>query len=83
MRKAYRNASYTIKDGIIVSKDGEVVQPVSGRTMWADVQTEEPCVIDEDMKRRFKEYWTIEYDNYPVFDHYVKVPNPIPVKAVV
>jgi formylmethanofuran dehydrogenase subunit A len=51
--------------------------------MWADVQTEEPCVIDEDMKRRFKEYWTIEYDNYPVFDHYVKVPNPIPVKAVV
>jgi formylmethanofuran dehydrogenase subunit A len=83
LRRAYRNASYTIKDGIIVSKDGQIVQPVSGRTMWADVQTAEPCVIDEDMKRRFKEYWTVEYDNYPVFDHYVRVPDPIPVKAVV
>jgi formylmethanofuran dehydrogenase subunit A len=33
------------------------------------------------MKKRFKEYWTVEYDNYPVFDHCVKVPDPITVKA--
>jgi formylmethanofuran dehydrogenase subunit A len=33
------------------------------------------------MKRRFKDYWTIEYDNYPVFDHCIKVPSPITVKA--
>jgi formylmethanofuran dehydrogenase subunit A len=81
LRKAYRNAAYTIKDGQVVIKDGQVVLPVSGRTMWVDVQTNEPCVIDEDMKTRFKQYWTVEYDNYPVFDHYVKVPDPITVKA--
>jgi formylmethanofuran dehydrogenase subunit A len=80
-RKAFGNAAYTIKDGIVVVKDGEVVQTVDGRTMWLDVNTAEQVKIDDDMKRRFKDYWTVEYDNYPVFDHYVKVSNPITVKA--
>jgi formylmethanofuran dehydrogenase subunit A len=82
-RKAFGNAAYTIKDGEIVVKDGEVVKQASGRTMWLDVNTAEPCIIDENMKRRFREYWTVEYDNYPVLDHYVKVPDPITVKAAV
>ena len=80
-RKAFGNAAYTIKDGIVVVKDGEVVQTVDGRTMWLDVNTAEQVKIDDDMKRRFKDYWTVEYDNYPVFDRYVKVSNPITVKA--
>ncbi len=82
-RKAFANAAYTIKDGKIVVKDGEVVQNVSGRTMWLDVETAEPCRIDEEMKRKFREYWTVEYDNYPVFDHYLKVPQKLEIKASV
>jgi formylmethanofuran dehydrogenase subunit A len=80
-RKAFGNAAYTIKDGVVVVKDGEIVQTVNGRTMWLDVNTAEEAQIDGDMKRRFKEYWTVEYDNYPVFDHYLKVSNPITIKA--
>jgi formylmethanofuran dehydrogenase subunit A len=79
--KAFADAAYTIKDGNVVVKDGEVVQTVDGKTMWLDVNTAEQVEIDDDMKRKFKEYWTVEYDNYPVFDHYVKVSNPITVKA--
>jgi formylmethanofuran dehydrogenase subunit A len=82
-RKAFANAAYTIKDGTIVVKDGEVVQSVDGRTMWLDVECAEPCRIDEEMKRKFREYWTVEYDNYPVFDHYVKVPEKLAIKASV
>jgi formylmethanofuran dehydrogenase subunit A len=82
-RRAFGNTAYTIKDGTIVVKDGEVVQQVSGRTMWLDVETTEKVRVDDDMKRRFKEYWTVEYDNYPVFDHYLKVPQAISVKASV
>jgi formylmethanofuran dehydrogenase subunit A len=82
-RKAFANAAYTIKDGTIVVKDGEVVQTVDGRTMWLDVETAEPCKIDEEMKRKFREYWTVEYDNYPVFDHYLKVPEKLAIKASV
>jgi formylmethanofuran dehydrogenase subunit A len=82
-RKAFANAAYTIKDGTIVVKDGEVVQTVDGRTMWLDVETAEPCKIDEEMKRKFRDYWTVEYDNYPVFDHYLKVPEKLAIKASV
>ncbi|HSQ48458.1 MAG TPA: formylmethanofuran dehydrogenase subunit A [Candidatus Deferrimicrobiaceae bacterium] len=82
-RKAFGNAAYTIKDGQIVVKDGEVVEQVSGRTMWLDVKTAEPCRIDEEMKSKFRQYWTIDYENYPVSDHYVKVKDPITVKASV
>ncbi len=81
VRSAFAHAAYTIKDGAVVVKDGEVVQHASGRTMWLDVETTEQLQIDDDMKKRFKEYWTVEYDNYPVFDHCVKVPEQITVKA--
>ena len=83
VRRAFKRAVYTIKDGRIVVKDGEVVGQADGRTMWLNVQTAEPCRIDEEMRNKFKEYWTVEYDNYPVSDHYVKVKDPITVKASV
>jgi len=82
-RRAFGNAAYTIKDGIVVVKDGEVVQHVDGKTMWLDVEASEELKVDEDMKRKFKQYWTVEYENYPVFDHYVKISDPITVKASV
>lgn len=81
VRKAFSNASYTIKDGKIVVKDGEVVQNVDGRTIWINVETDGRVQVEQDMKSRFKQYWTVEYDNYPVHDHYLKVPEEITVKA--
>ena len=81
VRRAFGSAAYTIKDGQVVVKEGEVVQHADGRTMWVDVKTTEQIKIDEDMKRRFKEYWTVEYDNYPVTDHYLKIQEPITVRA--
>jgi formylmethanofuran dehydrogenase subunit A len=83
VRRAFRDAAYTIKDGKIVVKDGKVVMNVDGKTMWLDVETREKCEVDQDMRAKFKQYWTIEYDNYPVYDHYLKVPEAIPIKAVV
>jgi formylmethanofuran dehydrogenase subunit A len=81
VRRAFGNAAYTIKDGRIVVKDGEVVQYADGRTMWLDVETAEQVKVDDEIKRKFKEYWTVEYDNYPVTDHYLKVADPIKIKA--
>ena len=83
-RKAFAHAAYTIKDGTIVVKDGQVVNSqVPGRTIWVDSQTKDPCRITDEMKRRFKEYWTIEYENYAVTEHYVKVSDKLTVKASV
>ncbi len=81
VRKAFRNSAYTIKDGKVVVKDGEIIQHVDGRTMWLDVQTSEQIKVDEELKRRFKEYWTVEFENYPVSTHYLKASDPITIKA--
>jgi formylmethanofuran dehydrogenase subunit A len=80
-RRAFSKAAYTIKDGKVVAKNGEILQHVDGRTIWLDVQTAEQVKVDEEMKRRFKEYWTVEYENYPVTDHYLKISEPITIKA--
>jgi formylmethanofuran dehydrogenase subunit A len=83
VRRAFSNAAYTIKDGKVVVKNGEIVRHVDGRTMWLDVETDEQVKVDDEMKRKFKEYWTVDYENYPVADHYLKVSSPITVKASV
>jgi len=83
VRKAFRRAAYTIKGGEIVAKAGEIVKHVNGATMWIDLQTSEPAEITSEMKKRFRDYWTVEYDNYPVTEQYLKVPNPIAIKASV
>ncbi|MBX5321524.1 MAG: formylmethanofuran dehydrogenase subunit A [Candidatus Bathyarchaeota archaeon] len=83
VRRAFKRAAYTIKGGQVVVKDGEVLKHMDGATMWLDVQLCEPCEIElnEDMKRRFKEYWTVGYENYPVTEDYLAVSHPITVKA--
>jgi formylmethanofuran dehydrogenase subunit A len=83
VRRAFKRAAYTIKTGKIVVKNGEVLKHVEGATMWLNVQSSEPVKITEDMKRRFREYWTVEYENYPVAEDYLKISNPITIKASV
>jgi len=82
-RRAFRRAGYTIKGGKLVVKNGEVLRHVEGATMRLDVQTSEPLKVSDEMKRKFKEYWTVEYENYPVAENYLKVSNPIIVGASV
>jgi formylmethanofuran dehydrogenase subunit A len=81
VRRAFSDSAYTIKGGKVVAKDGEILQHVDGCTMWLDVKTAEQFKVDEEIKRKFREYWTVEYENYPVTDHYLKISNPITVKA--
>lgn len=83
VRRAFKKAAYTIKDGKIVVKNGEVVKHVEGSTMWLDVHVSEQVKISEEMKRKFREYWTVEYENYPVSEHYLAVSNPVKIEASV
>ncbi len=83
VRKAFKRAAYTIKGGEIVVKDGQIVRPVFGKTFWVDVKTSLPMEVNDDLKRKFREYWTVEYENYPIPDSFLHAPAPIPVKAEV
>jgi len=81
LRRAFKSAAYTIKHGKIVAKNGEILKHVEGATMWLDVQVSDPVEITEEMKKRFREYWTVEYENYPVTENYLEVSHPITIKA--
>jgi formylmethanofuran dehydrogenase subunit A len=83
VRKAFKNAAYTVKGGKIVVKNGEIQKHINGVTMWLNVQSSEPAEISNEMKRRFRDYWTVEYENYPVAENYLGISNPITVKASV
>ncbi|MEM3090963.1 MAG: formylmethanofuran dehydrogenase subunit A [Candidatus Bathyarchaeia archaeon] len=81
--EAFKRAAYTIKGGEVVVKNGEVLKHMEGSTMWLDVKICEPCEIEvsEEMQERFREYWTVEYENYPVTENYLAISCPITVKA--
>jgi len=83
LRKAFKKAAYTIKNGKIVVKNGEIVKHLEGATMWLDVKVSESAKISEDIQRRFREYWTVECENYPVTENYLKISHPINVEAKV
>jgi len=83
VRRAFKRATYTIKGGEIVVKDGQIVRSVFGKTFWVDVKTLLPTEVNDDLKRKFREYWTVEYENYPIPDRFLHAPAPIPVKAEV
>lgn len=81
LRRAFRRAVYTIKDGEIVVRDGEIVKTVFGRTLWVKPQVEEDLLerIEEDLRERFKEYYTVEFSNYPIPDRYLRRSHPIKI----
>jgi formylmethanofuran dehydrogenase subunit A len=83
LRRAFKKAAYTIKDGNIVARDGEIVKSAEGKTFWVNINTKTVCEIDADMKRRFRDYWTVEYENYPVSEKYLINSAPISVKAAI
>jgi formylmethanofuran dehydrogenase subunit A len=80
-RRAFKHAAYTIKGGEIVVMNDEIFKHVEGATMWLDVRTSEPVKITDDMKRKFREYWTVEYENYPVTEDYLEISHPKTLKA--
>jgi formylmethanofuran dehydrogenase subunit A len=86
-RKAFDRAAYTIKDGEVVVKDGEIVKQVFGKTYWVDVECERNhcrttrARADAKIKKKFKDYWTVEYENYPIREGFLHSSAPVAVKA--
>jgi formylmethanofuran dehydrogenase subunit A len=81
--RTFRKAAYTIKDGEILVRDGIVVKSIGGKTLWVDVNLSSPERIDPSLKERFREYWTVEYDNYSIPESYLDHSKSIITKAEV
>ncbi|MCK4633566.1 formylmethanofuran dehydrogenase subunit A [Candidatus Bathyarchaeota archaeon] len=80
--KAFKKAAYTIKDGEIVVRDGEIVNSVKGRTYWVKVETQSNLFeIEPELKRAFEKYYTVKYENYLVPQDFSAHQTPVTAKA--
>ncbi len=83
VERAFSNALYTIKDGNVLVKDGEIVKVVSSKHIWTNVEgfeDEEQKVLDQIMPA-FNRYYTVKFENYIVHDHFAQPSCEYKVKA--
>ena len=81
IEKAFAKAVYTIKSGIIVVKDGEIVATPPGRTIWVNKSLPEDLenALVEDIKANWYQYYTTSFANYPVSMDYLPYPEEIKI----
>ena len=80
IEKAFSLAAYTIKDGQIVVKDGEITATPIGTTICAEGKVKESDMeaMLEDVKAHWRDHYSINFNNYAVQDAYapkVKIMN--------
>lgn len=80
---ALQSASYVFKDGQIVVQNGNIVNSnIHGRTYWVDSMYNEELekqVVNE-VEQTFKQFYSVNFANYPVQDEYL--PRSTPIKGV-
>jgi formylmethanofuran dehydrogenase subunit A len=78
--KAFSRPDFTIKDGSVVARSGEVVAVPEGRRFYCEAHVEDSAMQDmrADLKEWFK-YYTVGMANYPVPDKYLRNPAAIEV----
>ncbi|MEN6591800.1 MAG: tungsten-dependent formylmethanofuran dehydrogenase subunit FwdA [Methanobacterium sp.] len=80
LEAAFQKAAYVLKDGQIVVKDGLVVNPNRhGRTYWIDTvyNPELEKEVESEVERWFKQYYSVNFDNYSVQQEYL--PKSVPI----
>ncbi|MFX1357232.1 MAG: formylmethanofuran dehydrogenase subunit A [Promethearchaeota archaeon] len=80
IEKAFSSAAYTIKEGQIVVKDGEIMAAPMGTLICAEGKIKESSTeaMLEDVQHSWRDHYSINFNNYAVQDAYtpkVKVVN--------
>ncbi|MFX0043530.1 MAG: formylmethanofuran dehydrogenase subunit A, partial [Candidatus Hodarchaeota archaeon] len=72
IEKAFSNAAYTIKEGQIVVKDGEIITTPMGSLIRAEGKIKESTyeAMLEDVKLHWRHHYSINFNNYAVQDEY-------------
>lgn len=83
VRKALKKAAFTIKDGRIVVKNGEILETPNGRTYWVDsvVSKDLGEKVESEMRKTFTKYYTVQMDNYAMTDSELANSNRVEVNA--
>ncbi|MFA7037542.1 MAG: amidohydrolase family protein, partial [Methanosarcina sp.] len=84
VKKAFSAASYTLKSGEVVVKDGEIEETPKGKTYWVNAKIPESIdtAMQKDIDRKFRKYYTVSKSNYMVEDSYIQKPVEIGTEGV-
>ena len=78
--KMFANPRYVIKEGLVLVEEGHIRQETYGRTLFVSPGYDPD--IEKDIREHFRNYYTIEFENYPVqTEHYLPRPQQVPVTA--
>lgn len=79
VKKAISTAMYTIKGGVVVSKDGKILCTPPGRAFWVDAAVPQADTdrLMPDLQEKFAKYYSIQLSNYAVQDAYLPHANVI------
>ncbi|MFX0188180.1 MAG: formylmethanofuran dehydrogenase subunit A [Candidatus Hodarchaeota archaeon] len=80
IEKAFSNATFTIKDGQIVVKDGEIMTSLISKTLVSKGKIKESIynAVLDDVKAHWREHYSINFNNYAIGNYYtpkIKVIN--------
>ncbi len=81
--KGLTQAALTLKDGIIVQKEGKMIATPPGRTYWIDAEVAPNLAekVEKDIREKFLDHYTIAFENYPVSRRYLHRSAPVHVQA--
>lgn len=83
VENAFSRAAFTIKNGEVVVKNGEITATPLGKTFWVDakVSKEIESELLEDLQSEFKKIYTVSLNNYPVQDAYLPLSKRVEIET--
>lgn len=83
IRKAFRKAAYTIKDGQMVCKNGEIIKSIFGKTYWVNVNIPKDLLIStiSEVKEKFEEHYTVKMENYTIHENELLKSQPLKIDS--
>jgi formylmethanofuran dehydrogenase subunit A len=79
IESAFSKTLYTIKGGEIVVQNGEIVAEPHKYTLWTKVTMPENAQVMRDIKEKFTKSYTVNLENYAVFDEHVHNPRALEI----
>jgi formylmethanofuran dehydrogenase subunit A len=79
IEQAFQRASWFIKSGEVVVKDGVVVSHGNKRTVWVNAKVKENPQVTRDIHQSFLKDYTVGIENYSVKDYLA--PNPLVIEV--
>ena len=79
IEEAFSRTAYTIKEGVVVVKNGEIAAEPKGHTFWTKVNMPLNAQVMRDITEKFTKSYTVNLENYAVFDDHVHHPRAIEV----